>query len=68
MTNLDKMKEDVIEQIKEMDVEEFENLLNYCDSFNADEEGIFNCKNLFYLQGLSRILWVLRRRKSRCWI
>lgn len=47
MTNLDKMKEDVIEQIKEMDVEEFENLLNYCDSFNADEEGIFNCKNLF---------------------
>lgn len=43
MTNLDKMKEDIIEQIKEMGVEEFESLLNYCNSFNVDEDGIFNC-------------------------
>ena len=47
MTNLDKMKENVIEQIKEMGIEEFENLLNCCDSFNVGQDSVFNCENLF---------------------
>lgn len=47
MTNLDKMKENVIEQIKEMGIEEFENLLNCCDSFNVGEDSVFNCENIF---------------------
>lgn len=47
MTNLDKMKENVIEQIKEMGIEEFENLLNCCDSFNVGENSVFNCENIF---------------------
>lgn len=47
MTNLDKMKENVIEQIKEMGIEEFENLLNCCDSFNVGEYSVFNCENIF---------------------
>lgn len=47
MTNLDKMKENVIEQIKEMGIEEFENLLNCCGSFNVGEDSVFNCENIF---------------------
>lgn len=47
MTNLDKMKENAIEQIKEMGIEEFENLLNCCDSFNVGEDSVFNCENIF---------------------